>query len=69
MNNKQKAIKMQEVQQNLIELIADYLDSETHRTAELFGGLSDPVDRGNTELHIRMADAAFKEYINTIKTR
>ena len=67
MNKKQKARKMQDVKQNLIELIADYLDSETHRNSELFGGLYDPVDRGNTELHIRMAKASFNEYIKTIE--
>ena len=58
---------MENLEQALIELIADYLDSDTHKMNEACAGLYDPEPPERTELHIRMAQAAYKEYMNTAK--
>ena len=50
------------VEQMLIENIADFLDSEEILIQESMAELKDPIEREKTELHIRMAKAAMKEY-------
>jgi len=50
------------IEQMLFENIADFLDSEEIMIQETINGLKDPEPRENTELHIRMAKAAMKEY-------
>ena len=60
---------MEKIEQNLIELIADFLDNESHQLDELIAGVKDPKDRGETDLHIKMAEAAFAVYKSTIIKR
>lgn len=50
----------------LIELIADFLDSKEVLLEESIGRFKDPLEREETELHIRMANAALREYENTV---
>lgn len=54
------------VEQMLIEKIADFLDSEEILIQESTAELKDPEPREKTELHIRMAKAAMKEYKSTM---
>ncbi len=56
---------MENLKQALIENIADILDSEDVQREEILNGISDPVKREKSELHIRMAEAAFAEYKRT----
>lgn len=56
------------LQQGLQEVIGDYLDSESHLIDEAIGGFKDPVERENSDLHIRMAKAAVEVYLNTVTT-
>lgn len=60
---------LDDIKQGLIELIADYLDSDRVKINEAISNVSDPVTRENTELHIRMANAAFMEYKKTVTKR
>lgn len=57
---------MENIKQNLIELMADFLDSELIKDKECFLGLKDPIERHKSELHIRMAELAFNEYKKTV---
>ena len=54
------------VEQMLIENIADFLDEESILIQETMAELKDPIPREKTELHIRMAQAAMKEYKSTM---
>lgn len=54
------------VEQMLIENIADFLDEEEILIQEAMAELKDPEPREKTELHIRMAKAAMKEYKSTM---
>ena len=54
------------VNQELLELMADYLDSDTLKLNEAIAQVSDPINFSKSELHIRMAKAAFCEYLNTV---
>ena len=60
-------IHFENVQQKLIELMADYLDSEDLKIDEAASGYKDPIPREESELHIRMAKAAYREYKSTIQ--
>ncbi len=57
---------LENIEQNLIEMMADYLDSESLKLDEAIALIKDPVPRQESELHIRMAKAAFLEYKNTV---
>ena len=57
---------MGNIKQALIELIADFLDSEGLQFEECLSSVKDPQPREETDLHIRMADAAFEVYANTV---
>ena len=57
---------MENIKQLLIELMADFLDSESLLMEESINNISDPSPRHMSELHIRMANAAFEEYKKTI---
>lgn len=57
---------MEDIRQTLVELMADFLDSELIRDKEFILQLKDPIERDKSELHIRMAELAFNEYIKTI---
>lgn len=50
------------LRQDLLEKIADWLDSHTVRSAEYLSGQE--FDRDD-DLHIRMADAAMEVYANS----
>ena len=61
-----KAAMLENIEQNLIELMADYLDNESLQIDQAIALVKDPVPREESELHIRMAKAAFLEYKKTI---
>lgn len=61
-----KEAMFDDMEQDLLELIADFLDSDSVQLNETIGLFSDPVSREDSELHIRMAKAAMKEYRNTV---
>ena len=66
MSEHTKAAMLENIEQNLIEIMADYLDSESLKLDEAIALIKDPVPREESELHIRMAKAAFLEYKKTI---
>ena len=49
------------LRQDLLEVIADWLDSQTVATEEILAGIHGAPDEDD-ELHIKMADAAMKVY-------
>ena len=57
---------LENIEQNLIEMMADYLDSESLILDQAIALVKDPIPREKSELHIRMAKAAFAEYKKTI---
>ena len=66
MSNHAKEAMIDNIKQELIELIADFLDNESVKLDESLAGIADPVPRDESELHIRMANAAFNEYKKTM---
>ena len=66
MSNHAKEAMFDNIQQNLIELMADFLDSESVKLDESVACISDPESKDESELHIRMANAAFNEYKKTM---
>jgi hypothetical protein len=54
------------IQQNLIDIMADYLESDSLKLDEMIALIKDPVKSDESELHIRMANAAFEEYKKTV---
>lgn len=54
------------IEQNLIESIADFLDTDSIKLDQAIALISDPVEREESELHIRMAKAAMNEYKKTM---
>lgn len=54
------------ITQSILEHCADLLDEVGVKFNELRLGISDPEKRENSELHIRMADAAWREYAKTM---
>ena len=61
-------ILMENVEQSLIEKMADFLDDTSLATDLYLAKLKEPDPREKSELHIRMAKAAFTEFKNTILT-
>jgi len=61
-----KELSLDNIEQMLLETIADFLDEESTLIDEAIGLFYDPVERDKSELHIRMAKAAMVEYKNTI---
>jgi hypothetical protein len=59
---------LEAIEQSLLERMADFLDGEELQLNEAIMSMADPVERTESELHIRMAKAAFKEYKKTIKS-
>jgi len=57
----------QDIEHTLIELIADVLDEDSIVINEELARIKDPVNREESELHIRMAKAAMLEYRKTMK--
>ena len=66
MSNHAKEAMIDNIKQELIELIADFLDNESVKLDEAIACISDPVPKEESELHIRMANAAFNEYKKTM---
>ena len=66
MSEHAKTAMLENIEQNLIELMADYLDSPILQLYQAIALVKDPVPREESELHIRMAKAAFLEYKKTI---
>lgn len=54
------------IKQALIELIADFLDNENIELEQYLAGVKDPKERTETDLHIKMAEAAFEVYRNSV---
>lgn len=61
-----KEAMLDNIEQNLIELMADFLDSESLQLDQAIAGIKDPISREESELHIRMAKAALDEYKKTV---
>ena len=61
-----QATMLANLEQNLIELMADLLDSQNHQIEEATAGVKDPMPREQSELHIHMAKAALLEYAKTV---
>lgn len=57
---------LESVRQSLIEAMADFLDTDDMVMNEAYGNFKDPVKREESELHIRMADAALNAYSDTV---
>ena len=53
--------------QDLIEVMADWVDSEDVMFEQIHGEFYEPEERDESELHIRMARAAMNEYLKTVK--
>lgn len=66
MSKHAKQAMFDNIHQNLIELIGDFLDSESVQLDQAIALVKDPIDREKSELHIRMAKAAFNEYKKTM---
>jgi hypothetical protein len=58
MSEHAKSAMLDNIKQNLIEMMADYLDSESLILDQAIALVKDP--------HIRMAEAAFLEYQKTV---
>lgn len=54
------------IKQMLIEKMADFLDEDAVIIEQVIQEINDPVVRENSELHIRMAEAAMNEYTKTM---
>ena len=54
------------VKQDLIEIIGDYLDSYDLKASQVIEGVKDPLPPEESELHIRMAQAATSEFVKTM---
>ena len=64
--NHYQASAFDNIEQNLLEVIAEFLDSETVIIDEAVAGFVDPAKKEESELHIRMAKAAMVEYKKTM---
>ena len=61
----EKQLLYENMEQRLLEMFADYLDSEELQIDKTIAQLKDPVNREESELHIRMAKAAVEEVKKT----
>jgi hypothetical protein len=57
----EKQLLFENMQQRLLEMLGDYLDSEDLQIDKAIAQLKDPINRQDSELHIRMAKAAVNE--------
>ena len=60
-------IDFSDIEQKLLENMADFLDEWYVVDFETSNNLCDPESRESSELHIRMAKAALREYKKTMK--
>jgi len=58
--------KLENIEQALIECIADFLDTDQMYLNQVCAEVRDPESREQTEIHVRMAKAAFDEYRKTV---
>ena len=61
----EKKLLFENMEQRLLEMFADYLDSEELQIDKAIAQLKDPVVREESELHIRMAKAGAEEVKKT----
>lgn len=61
----EKQLLFENMEQRILEMFADYLDSEDLQIDKAIAQLKDPVVREESELHIRMAKAAVEEVKKT----
>jgi len=66
MSDHATAAMFDNIQQNLIEIMADFLDSDSLKLDQAIALIKDPREREESELHIRMGNAAFQEYKKTV---
>ena len=66
--NQQEAY-LEDIEQILLETIADFLDNEEIVNKIEFANIYDPIERSKSELHIRMAKIAMTEFKNTMLSR
>ena len=64
--NHAKMASFDNIKESLVELMAEYLDSDDLELDMLIGLIEDPEEREDSELHIRMAEAAFLEFKKTV---
>lgn len=57
----EKQLLFENMQQRLSEMLGEYLDSEDLQIDKSIAQLKDPLNRQDSELHIRMAKAAVDE--------
>lgn len=57
------------IKQSLIENLADWIDSETVVFEQDCNKISEGVSRDHSELHIEMAEAAMKVYLENVRER
>lgn len=60
-------INQQNIKQALIENIAEFLDNEFVTDEENACFIGDPVSREESDLHIKMAEAAMQVYLSVVK--
>lgn len=65
--NQETQTSVENITQNLVETIADFLDSEPVRLNEVMGNVKDPAPREESVLHIKMAEAAMKVYLESVQ--
>ena len=66
MSEHSKPAMLENIAKNLIEIMADYLDSESLLLDQSIASIKDPIPREESRLHIRMGKAAFLEYKKTV---
>jgi hypothetical protein len=62
----EKQLLFENMQQRLLEMLGDYLDSDEFQIDKSIAQLKDPINREDSELHIRMAKAAADEVKKTL---
>ena len=53
------------MEQRLLEMLGDYFDSEELKIDKAIAQIKDPINREDSELHMRMAKAAVDEVKKT----
>lgn len=61
----ERQLLFENMEQQLLEMLGDYLDSQELQIDKAISQLKDPVKREDSELHIRMAKAAVDEVKKT----
>ena len=61
----EKQLLFENMEQRILEMFSDYLDSEELQIDKAIARLKDPIVKEESELHIRMAKAAVDEVKKT----